>query len=92
MKQEKSSNKLPVGGDQKSSVNVKDALCSIMMGSPTKEWGKLPSPGLIFFQTSTQEVLQTKYIDNIVRKGDSSIIYVGDTILAAAADAGIDEN
>ena len=36
MKQDKSSNKLPGGGDQKELVNVKDASCSLMMGSPTK--------------------------------------------------------
>ena len=35
MKQEKSSNKSPGGGDQKALVNVKDALCSLMMVSPT---------------------------------------------------------
>ena len=43
-------------------------------------------------QTSTQEARQTEYINNSVRKGDASIMYVGDTILAAAAEAGIDEN
>ena len=31
-------------------------------------------------------------INNSVRKGDTSITHVGDTILAAAAEAGIDEN
>ena len=54
-KQEKSSNKTPGGGDQKALVNVKDALCSLMMGSPTTDWGELPSTGLMFCQTSTQE-------------------------------------
>ena len=68
MKQEKSSNKPPGGGDQKSLVNVKDALCSIMMGSPTDEWGELPSPGLMFFQTSTQEARQNESINNSVRR------------------------
>ena len=63
-----------------------------MMGSPTKEWGELPSPGLMFCQTSTQETRQTKSINNSVRKGDDRIIHVGNTILAAAAEAGIDEN
>ena len=63
-----------------------------MMGYPTKEWGELPSPGLMFCQTSTKEVQQTKPINNIMRKGDTGIINVGDTILAAAAEAGIDEN
>ena len=92
MKQEKSSNKPPVGGDQKSLVNVKDALCSLIMGYPTNEWGELPSTGLIFFQTSTQEARQNQYINNSVRKVNASIMHVGDTILAVAAEAGIDEN
>ena len=73
-------------------VNVKDASCSLMIGPPTKEWGELPSPGLMFFQTSTQETRQTESINNIVRKGDTSIMHVGNTILAAAEEAGIDEN
>ena len=73
-------------------VNVKDASCSLMMGAPTEEWGELPSPGLMFCQTSTQEVSQTEPINNIVRKGNASIMHMGDTILYAAAEAGIDEN
>ena len=48
MKQDKSSNKPPGGGDQKALVNVKDASCSLIMGSPVEEWGELPSPGLMF--------------------------------------------
>ena len=55
MKQEKSPNKHPGGGDQKALVNVKNASCSLMIGSTTNEWGELPSPGLMFCQTSTQE-------------------------------------
>ena len=35
-KKEKSSNKPPGGVDQKSLLNVRDALCSLMMGAPTK--------------------------------------------------------
>ena len=73
-------------------VNVKDALCSLVMGSPTEEWGELPSPGLMFCKTSTQEAQQNESINNIVRKGDASIMHVGDTILAAATEARIDEN
>ena len=73
-------------------MNVKYASCSLMIGSPTEEWGELPSPGLMFCQTSTQEARQTEYINNSVRKGDSSIMHVGDTILAAAEEAGIDKN
>ena len=92
MKQEKSPNKPPVGGDQKALVNAKDALCSVMIGYPTEEWGKLPSPGLMLFQTPTQEVPQTEPINNSVRKVNSSIMHVGDTILADAAEAGIDDN
>ena len=61
-------------------------------GAPTNGWGKLPSSGLVLCQTSTQEVPQTEPIKNSVKKGNSIIIHVGDTIMAAAADAGIDEN
>ena len=63
-----------------------------MMGSPTEEWGILPYLGLMFCQTSTQEVLQNEYINTSVTKGDASIMHVVDTILAAAAEAGIDKN
>ena len=92
MKQDKSSNNPPGGGYQKALVNAKDPSWSLMMGSPTEEWGELPSPGLMFCQTSTQEVLQTQSINNSVGKVNASIIHVGNTILAAAAEAGIDEN
>ena len=57
MKQEKPGNKPPYGGEQKTLVNVKDASCSLVMGIPTKEWYDLPYPGLVFSQTSSQEVL-----------------------------------
>ena len=59
MKKEKSANKTPGGGYQKALVNVKNASCNIMMGTPTEEWGDPPSPGLMLCQTSTKEVLQT---------------------------------
>ena len=62
------------------------------MGSPTDEWGELSSTGLIFCKTSTQEARQNQSINNSVRKGDSIIMHVGNTILSAAAEAGIDEN
>ena len=62
------------------------------MGSPTEEWGKLPYPGLMFCQTSTQEVRQTEPINNSVRESDVSIMHVGNTILDAVAEAVIDEN
>ena len=48
MNQDKSSNKPPGRGDQKSLVDVRDASCSLMMGSPTEEWGEPPYPGLMF--------------------------------------------
>ena len=63
-----------------------------MIGSPTDEWGELPSPGLMFCKTSTQEDRKTESINNSVRKGDARIMHVGDTILTAAAEAKIDEN
>ena len=36
MKQDKYSNKPPGGGDQKALVNVKDASCSLLMGTSTE--------------------------------------------------------
>ena len=63
-----------------------------MMGSPTKELGELPSTGLMFCQSSTQESWKTESINNIVSKGDVRIMHVGDSILNAAAEARIDEN
>ena len=48
--------------------------------------------GLMFCHTSTQEVPQTEPINNSLKKGNSSIIHVGDTILVVAAETGIDEN
>ena len=73
-------------------VNVKDALCSLMMGSPTKEWGEPSSTGLMFFQTSTQEVSQTEPTNKNMKKGNASTMHMGNTILTAAAEAGINEN
>ena len=92
MNNEKYSNKLPGGGDQKALVNVKDSSCSLVMGSPTEEWDELPFPGPMFCQTSTREVQKTEYINNIGRKGDASIMRVGDIILADSVEAGIVEN
>ena len=46
----------------------------------------------MFCQTSTQDVRQTEPINNSVRKGDAIIMHVGDTILDAAVEAGIDED
>ena len=92
MKQEKSSNKTPGGGYQKALVNIKDALCSLMMGYTTDEWGELPSPCLKFCKNSTQDVPQNEPINNIVKKVNYSIMHVGDTILDAAAEARINKN
>ena len=85
------SNKPPCGGYHKALVNVKDASCSLMMVSPTEKWGKLPSHGLMFCQTSTQEFRQTKPINNSARKVDAITMHVGDTILDDAVEDGIDE-
>ena len=73
-------------------LNVKDASCSIMMGFPTKEWGGPPSPELMFCKTSTQEFLKTEPINNNMKTVSTSIIPVGDIILADAAEAGINKN
>ena len=88
MKQEKSSNKPPGGGDQKVLVNVKYALYSLIMVVPTKEWGEPTSPGTMFCQTSTQRVLQTESINNNIKKFNSSIMQVRNNILAVAEEAG----
>ena len=50
-KQEKYAKNPPGGGYQKAWVIIKYAQCSLMMGAPTKEWGKLTSPILMFCQT-----------------------------------------
>ena len=69
-----------------------------MMGIPTKEWYDIPSTGLIFFQTSSQEVLNIHpSIDedqNVSshNKKYYNIIRVGYTILSAETEAGTDEN
>ena len=63
-----------------------------MMVPPTKEWGELPSPGLILCQTSTKEIPKTEHINKSARKGNAIIMHSGDSILAAAAEARIDEN
>ena len=63
-----------------------------MMVSPAEEWCELPSSGLMFCQTSTQEARQTESTNNSVKKGDHIIMHVRDTILDASAEAGIDEN
>ena len=46
----------------------------------------------MFLQTSTQDIPQTEPINNSVKKGGARIMCVGNTILAAAAEARIGEN
>ena len=46
----------------------------------------------MFCQTPKQEVPQIEPTNNIVRKVNASIMHVGDTILAAGAEARINEN
>ena len=91
MKQEKSSNKPPNEGYQKVLVKVKDALCSPMMGAPTKEWGEPQSPGIMFFQISTQEAPHTEAINKNIKKGNTIIIHMSDNILNAAEEARINK-
>ena len=62
------------------------------MGAPIEEWGETPSPGLMFYHTSTKEVPQTEPINNNTKKGNTRIMHMGNTILADAAEAGINEN
>ena len=65
---------------------------------PTNEWDDIPSPGLMFCQTSSQEVLQMEPITDESKemfshkKRNDNIMCVGDTILAAAEEAVIDKN
>ena len=61
-------------------------------GIPTEEWDEPPSLGLMLCQTSTQEILQTHTINEKMKKGNSIIMHVGNTILAASSDARINEN
>ena len=46
----------------------------------------------MFCQTSTQEFLQIEPINDRIKKGNASIMHVGDTILTATMDSGINEN
>ena len=92
MKQGKYDNNTPGGGDQKASVNVKYASCSLIIGYLTKEWGESPSPVIMLCQTSEKEVLQTDTTNDKMKKGNAIIIHVVDTILDAVAEASINEN
>ena len=47
IRQKKYTNKPPSGGKQKALMNEKDATCSLMIGSPTKKWGKPPPHSLM---------------------------------------------
>ena len=79
-------------------VNVEDASCRLVMGIPAKEWYYLPSPGIVFYKTSSQAVLKMEFNAEVSQEAIShydykyNIMCVGDTILAGAAEAVIDEN
>ena len=60
--------------------------------NPTKEWGETPSTGLMLCKTSTQEVPQTEPINNNMKKGNYSIMHVGDTILDVVEEFRMNEN
>ena len=68
------------------------------MGISTKEWYDLTYTGLMFYQASPQEVFNMERITDQVKemfsrnKRNANTMYVGDTILTAASEAGIDEN
>ena len=59
-----------------------------MMVYPTKEWDDPQSPVIVLWKTSTQELLQTEYINDKMKKGNTSIIHMGDTILATKVESG----
>ena len=69
-----------------------------MMGIPTKDWDEIPSTGLMFCQTSSQEVLQTEPITYRLKyiflrnKRNTNRMSVGDNILADSAGSCTDEN
>ena len=68
-----------------------------MMGIPTNSWYDLPYTVLMFYQTSSQEVLHMepiidKFQELFSCKKNANIMCVGDTILDAAAESGIGEN
>ena len=71
-------------------VSAKDASFSLMIGISTEEWEYIPYLGLMFFQTSSQEVFQMEPITdkpkiNFLRnKHKSNIMCVGDNILYSA--------
>ena len=56
-KQWKSVNKPPDGGEQKPLVNVKYIPFRLVVGISAEGWDDLPSSGLMFCQTSSQEFL-----------------------------------
>ena len=68
------------------------------MGIPTKEWDGLPYPGFMFYQTSSQEVIQMNSITDESQqvfshnKHNYNILRVGYTTLDASEESGIDEN
>ena len=69
-----------------------------MMGIPTEEWYDLPYPGLMFCQTSSQEVLHTEPTTDEIKevflrnKRNIKLMRVVDTILDSASEAIFDEN
>ena len=68
------------------------------MGIPAYKWGDLPSPGLVFWQNLSQEVLHMEPITDEVQevllrnKHNAKIMRVGYTILDAAAESSNDGN
>ena len=69
-----------------------------MMGIPTEEWYDLQYPGLMFYQTSSQEVLHTEPTTDEIKevilrnKRNIKLMRVVDTILDSASEAIFDEN
>ena len=67
--QVKSGNKPSYGvGGKYIFVNFEYVSFSLMVGIPAKEWDYHPSCGLIFFQTSSQEVFFIESITDEVHK------------------------
>ena len=94
----KSGNKNPGGGRYKIFVNFEYTSCSLMMGISAKEWDDIPYLGIMFYQTSSQAVLQLGANKYEAQESSShnntnyNIMRVLDIILDDAAEAGIDKN
>ena len=74
-------NRPPDGVEQKPLVNIKDASYILIFGIPSEKWYDLPFPGLLFCQTSSQEVFHTNPITDEIKEPLSHNKRTSDVIL-----------